>query len=1189
MIKQLLVFEIQYQRKQWALYIGILIFFLSGFQIGAQGFALNGVNFNAPYQITHYTSIFTLGSVFVIMFFAINGVLREQAYKAESLIYSSGLKKYPYFISRFLGVFFFSVIAFSPIIMGTIFGTYVASHDPSRLSPFSFAPYLLSWTAFIIPNILICSSIIFSVGIMTKNRLSIYATALLIYVIYFVCSFYFNSPILANSTPENTESMLLAALGDPFGIAAFIEQSQYWTPAQKNILNVSLSGNFLLNRIIWIAVSFAILSISYKLFSFTTMEKKLKKAKGIPKDAKGLVLNLKTVVKPSFSFKADWISLVSQTRIGIKQVLKSFPFWVVMGIWGFVVISEIYNTIYQGGTYSEKLYPLTYLLIELFQQPLFLLGLLLIIFYSGEVVWKERDQNFHHILDATPVSNSTSFLSKLVTLSVIPILLITLSILISIGFQLAGGFYQFDFPIYISMFYYQGVPLLFMILLAIFLQSTLPNKYLAMTITGLMALVFTSSLSASFGIEHPLLRIGAIPGVQYTGMNGYGSYSMPFHVFARHWITLGLILTILSFKLWHRGISEGFLIKLKQIRYSWSTFQKIFLLFLMTLFCFSSGFIFYKTNIETEYLTSRERLDRMAEYERKYKKFENLDRLYPSEIQTEMALFPEESRYVVHANYALINKNEAPIDTILVTEREAISNIRMNRAELIEQNKELGVFLYLFNESIQLGDTVSIQFSIEKKKEAFRSERGMVNNGSYIHLRNFSPAFGYRPGLEIRNSSERRKRNLPPREEELISEADFNISEVSYGKIPVRTILSTSSDQVGISIGDLVREWSEDGRNYYEFKTSTPVSPAIGYFSADYEVDTAEYQGITIQHYFHKSHDFNNEVIMESTKSMLAYADKEFGVYPYNHLRIAEIPAHWPFGGYAHPGTIAMVEDNLYLVDERKENRFSLVAKRTIHEVAHQWWGHVLSPQNTSGAGIFVEGFAKYTEAVLMEKLYGKASIFQLSQTANRRYFSGRSYASTKEHPLYLEQGESYMLYGKSYTSMLAMKELIGEAKVNQVLKTLVERHQNKRDATLTSIELLEEFYKVTPNEYHYLIDDWFKRIITYDLRLEGSRYTKLENGQFEVELEINAQKFEHIDGIASEIDFNEPIPIGLLAQHPSRASDEEIIYLETKAITSGNNRITVIVDQLPYYVSIDPYGTRLDMVRNDNWARLDE
>lgn len=1189
MIKQLFVFEIQYQRKQWALFIGMLLFFLSGFQIGAQGFALNGVNFNAPYQITHYTSIFTLGSVFAIMFFVISGVLREQAYKAESIIYSSGLKKHEYFLSRFLGVFFFSVLAFSPIIIGMITGTYVAGHDPARLSPFSFIPYLMSWVVFIVPNILICSSILFSVGVIVRNRLAVYATSLFIYVMYFVCSFYFNSPILANSTPGNTESMLLAALGDPFGIAAFIEQSQYWTPAQKNILNVSLTGNFLSNRIIWVLTSFIILGVSYKLFSFTTTEKKFRKPKGAGKNPEVSVLNLKATVQTPFSFKAAWVGFVSQTKMGIKQMFKSLPFLAVMGIWGFVVISEIYNTLYRGGSYSESLYPATYILAELFQQPLFLLGLLLIVFYSGETVWKERDQNFHYIFDATPVSNGASFLSRFAVLSIIPVTLILVSILISIGFQVAGGFYQFDFFVYISMFYYQGAPLLFMILLALFLQSLLPNKYLAMLVLGLMALVFTSSLSASFGIEHSLFRIGAMPGVQYTGMNGYGSYSMSFHWFARHWIIFGLILAVLSFKWWHRGEPEGYTTKLKRIRNTWNPFQKTSLALLVILFCFSTGFIFYKTNIETEYLTSGERLDRRAEYEKKYKRFENLARLYPSEIQTEIALFPEESGYIADAKYVLINKHEIPIDTVLITERETVSGIRLNRAKLIREDEEQGVFLYAFDESIQPGDTVSIRFSIERKSTGLDFDRSIVRNGTYLHLRNFSPVFGYRSGLEIRSNSERRKRSLPPRKEELISEADFSISEAGYGKIPVHTILSTSGDQVGISVGDLVKEWNEDGRNYYEFKTSVPVSPAVGYFSADYEVEREEYRGITIEHYFHGSHDFNNEVIMESAKSTLVYADEEFGPYPYNHLRIAEIPAHWPFGGYAHPGTIAMVEDNLYLVDERKEDSFGLVAKRTIHEVAHQWWGHVLSPKNTSGAGIFVEGFAKYTEAVLMEKLYGKASVFQLSQTANRRYFSGRSYSSAKEQPLYLEQGEGYMLYGKSYTIMLAMKELIGEAGINQVLKILVERHQDKLDATLTAPELLDEFYKATPIEHHVLIDDWFKRVITYDLNLESSSYKKLSTGQFEIELDISAQRFEQIDGIPTEINLNEPIPIGLLARHPSRAANEEVIYLEANTITSGDNKIIVVVDQLPVYVSIDPYGTRLDMIRNDNWARLEQ
>ena len=71
-----------------------------------------------------------------------------------------------------------------------------------------------------------------------------------------------------------------------------------------------------------------------------------------------------------------------------------------------------------------------------------------------------------------------------------------------------------------------------------------------------------------------------------------------------------------------------------------------------------------------------------------------------------------------------------------------------------------------------------------------------------------------------------------------------------------------------------------------------------------------------------------------------------------------------------------MTEDRNYLVDLRNPNDFDLVAKRTIHEVAHQWFGHVLAPKSIEGGSLFVEGFAKYIEGRVMEKMYGKIPIF---------------------------------------------------------------------------------------------------------------------------------------------------------------------------------------------------------------------
>jgi hypothetical protein len=1190
MITELLKFEFTYQRKLWALPVAVILFFLTGFQIGGQAFATGLVNYNAPYQISYYTSLFTLGAVFAIMFFVINGLLRDSTYRMQEIIFSTGVKKYHFFISRFSGVFLFSLLAVSPLLLGMISGTLIVDLDPERLAPISPTLYFWNWLIFVLPNVFICSAFIFTVGLLSKNRMSIYASAVLIYVLYFVCSFYFNSPILADSTPTHTENMMLAALADPFGISAFMEQSKYLTPLQKNSVWVSLTGNLLLNRLLWITISFSFLGFAYRLFSFRALNQKKQKASDETKTDEEITKNIVyQPISPSrFGQRAFWHSFLAQTKIGISQLLKSLPFQAMLVFITFIICSEFYSTLVEGGSYSESLYPITSILAGLNNTAIFIFGLLLIVFYSGEWVWKERCEDFYLILDATPASNASFFWSKASVLLSIPFLFITLEIGIAIAFQFMLDYAHIDIGTYLSLYYYQGIPLVFYILLTLFIQTLSPGKYLGMAISGIVIAVFGTNLSGYLGIEHPLLRIGYMPSITFSDMSGVSNNASAFHLISSNWIIAGLILAILALHVWQRGITGNFWEHAKQLLRGWTSRKLVPLSIFTLLFLCTSGVIFYKTNVEAEYLSSDSVLDRRAEYEKKYKHYEEEPWLYPISISTDVALFPFERTYSVDAVYTLANKSDTAVNRALFIEKKPITHIALERATLINQDSTHGIFEFEFNSPVLPGDSVKLTFSANGAHTGLRSGRDLVDNGSYVHLRDFSPYLGYTDNREITDKAERKKRGLPEREEEQPSAADFELMESGFGRVDFEATLSVPDTQTGISVGNLEEKWTENGRNYFRYKSAYPVAPMVTYHSAVYETEKEHYQGIRLEHYYHPDQDFNHQSIMNSMKQALDYAQAEFGDYPLDYLRVAEIPSYWNFGGFAASGTISLVEDRIYLLDQRRSDAFNLVAKVTIHEVAHQWWGYQLTPKNISGSGLFVEGFAKYTEAVVMEKHYGMPSLYQLSATANNTYFSGRSYASTPEQPLYLEQGEGYMLYGKSYMVMIALKELIGEKVLNRVLKKLVDRHKNEIDLTVTSVEFLDELYKVTPEKYHYLIDDWFKKIITYDLSIAEVSYSKQPDGVYEVTVNIDAKKFESVDGIESEISMSEPIPIGLFSTHPSEALLDDIIYLNPKTIVDGKQKLTFQTDKLPKYVSIDPYGTRTDLVRSDNHLEVD-
>ncbi len=1186
MFNQLFRFEVFYQLKQRAFPLFALLFLSLGVFIGRQGFAPAGVNFNSNYQVYFYTSIFTLGSVFITMFFAISGMLRDKQHNMEPLIYSTSIKKSQFFWNRFLGVFIFSVLAFTPYIIGYALGVTFSDLDPERIGHFNLFTYLQPWLYIVIPNIFICSTLISAVAVLTKNNTSTYVSAVFIYMLYFVSSIFLNSPLMAQAVPASPESMAIAALADPFGIAPFFEQTQYWTPFQKNTELLSFTGLFMWNRILWMLISIALLLLTYKIFSFRKLGKKVKKAPKIKKE-KIQVLAYQPI-KALHNFKAQQLAFFSLLKLELKSVFKSLPFIAVLIMWLFIVFSELYSTVVSGGQYGVSVYPFTNQLIDLIVDPLSIFSLILITFYSAEIVWKERSLNFNLIVDATPTKNSVFFLSKFFALLLLPIILITSGILMCMLFQVSLNYTNFEFSLYASLFYHYGLQLVVYSMIALFVNSLVKNKYMGMGIFGLIVIL---SLKANMlGFEHPLTSLGFMPRLGYNNMDGFNGASNLFDHLAMYWFAFGLILTVLSFKIWNRGIVANYSVKLKQLIFSWTKIQKLTISLLVLVFIGSGSLVFYNLNIVSDYKTMNDQLDFSENYERKFKKYESQERPYYTSKKTEVAIYPKERMYTIMADNMLKNKSEQPLSELFITERTKLENITIENARLVAHDTFYGTYLFKYDKPLQPNDSVRYTYEVKKELKGYEGDNSIVNNGTYINrLGNFEPILGYTTGIEITSRIERQKRNLPERLEEDNSDAHIALEDVKFEKIRFETIISTSSDQTAISSGRLLKEWSDNNRNFFHYKSSEKIMPEVGYFSAKYTSKKINYKGIAIEQYYDANHSFNIDDIENSVKETLDYCQENFGTYAFDHVRIAEVPSYWPFGGFAHPGVIGMVEDRLYLSDVSNEDTFNVVAKIVIHEVAHQWWGHTLSAKPVAGGSIFVEGFAKYTEAVVMEKMYGKRAVYTLSENVRSRYFRGRSFDGDIEPPVYKVDGQGYIDYGKALTVMLALRDLIGESHVNKMMKTITDRHRSINKLEANTIELLDEIYKVTPQDQHVLIDDWFKRVITYDLGIEESSYKTLANGTYEITVKVKSKRFETLDsGEIKQIAIDEPIKIGVFTTHPSNVkNDSSVLYYESSRINKEMTEIKMIVKEIPSFISIDPYGTRSDENLVDNVTSL--
>ncbi|CAL2093075.1 M1 family aminopeptidase [Tenacibaculum sp. 190524A02b] len=1179
MLFHLLKFEIQYQLKQRALIAFSILFAFLGYTLGSQGFS-NKVAFNSNYEINYDVGLLSLGSVFIVMFFAISGFLRDKHHKTDALVFTSSLRKIQFFMSRFLGVYLFSLLTFSACFIGWYLGTQNPALDASRLLDFNVFSYLNTWLLFAAPNLFIVTAIVSSVALLTQNNIATYVSAIGIYGLYFLTALFFNSPLLAGEVNASAETMQMAAIGDPFGLSAFLEQTQFWTPAEKNTQQLALSGYFLANRLFWLGFTSILLFVSYSFFSYKISERK-KKSRAIKTEKEIALVPYRIIKAPQYSFKHSWKSFVSQLKMELNAVRKNLPFLAIIGMWIVIVFIEIYSRINQGGTYNESLYPTTSLLVWLIKDPLPYISILAVVFYGGELIWREKETKFDGILYGTPASTSVFFLAKTVALILLPCLLICISILIAIGFQIQLGYEFLDFTTYASLFYFSGVGILFYILLSVFMQSVFPNKYFGTTAVGVFILLFNTSI---LGIENPLFRIGVLPKVEHTLMNGFSDTVKEFHYYAITWLSLAVILTLVAYKLWQRNSSFSFKNQWINLQKPWKKWQLIALSLLGILFLSSASAVYYNSQVIGNFETSEVILDKREAYERMYKQYDTPRQLIPVDMKTEIHLFPEKEVYTVKVNFVLENRGEIAVENLLITEVIPTLNMQLEKGRLKKDDTIHEVKLFEFETPIQPKERINYSYEIQYTKKGFEQNNNFVKNGTFLMRNNFDPILGYSTSYEVQSAYERSQRNLPKRATALESDNHFHSEDEGYIKIPIETVISTSKEQTAIAPGDLVKQWEEGERNYYQYKIAGNAIPFLAYFSAAYTTTQEEYKGIDIEQYYHQNHDYNVELISESTRQTIDYCQQYFGKFPYNHVRIAEVPGHWRFGGIALPGTIAMVADNLHLIDVSENPDFNLVAKRTIHEVAHQYWGHLLTPKNVDGGGLITEGLAKYTEAVVLEKMYGKKALWQLSKTANQRYFSGRSYATQVENPLYIEQGQSHLLYGKSLISLLALKDLVGEEKMNQAIKNVVDRFKDLDEPQVLSIDLLNEFYQITPKEYHHLIDDWFQKIIRYDLKINYSKTEKLADTSYQTTLNVSVKRFEIFsDSSEEETTINEPISIGFFDKQVQSANKKEILYLKSHHINSNETEIILKTSKKPKFIVIDPYGYRPEKDKVDN------
>lgn len=127
--------------------------------------------------------------------------------------------------------------------------------------------------------------------------------------------------------------------------------------------------------------------------------------------------------------------------------------------------------------------------------------------------------------------------------------------------------------------------------------------------------------------------------------------------------------------------------------------------------------------------------------------------------------------------------------------------------------------------------------------------------------------------------------------------------------------MSTSSGQVALAQGYLQREWEQDGRRYYHYKSEAQLLPFFSRLSADWQVARDRWNDVAIEVYHHPAHAWNAEDdrLDQEVAGLLHPA---LLALPVRGFRILEFPGYQQFA-QAFAGTIPYSESIGFIADLR--------------------------------------------------------------------------------------------------------------------------------------------------------------------------------------------------------------------------------------------------------------------------------
>lgn len=1049
---------------------------------------------------------------------------------------------------------------------------------------------MYAYLVFGLPGLFFSSAVLFAVATATRSMMATYVGVVGLLILYLIGG---------GTLGSKPELIHISAWVEPFGAAAHEFTTRYWTPEERNTLNPAVAGTLLGNRLTWTAVGLTFLAGALALFrpaargaSDRRQDKLRKLAAKAPKGRQPRTTGALPAARHDWA--SAWAQLVQRTRFEMALVFKS-PAYVVLIVLGFAF--AIANLAFSGEIYGVPTLPVTRAVIGVLEGSFALIAIIIAIYYSGELVWRDRDRKVHEIIDASAAPDWTFLIPKTLALALVLASTLLVAVLAGVIWQLIKGFTDIEIGQYLWWYVWrQTISFSLLAALAIFVQALSPNKFVGWAV--MVVYIISTLVLSNLGFDHYLYNYGAGPGVPLSDMNGTGDFAGFEAVTNAYWGAFAILLLVAVYALWRRGTETRFKPRLARAPRRLKGPAGVVAGVALAAFVGLGVFVFVNTNVWNEYRSQDASERRLADLEKTLLGYENTPQPAVTDVRLNLDLHPHAPSLTTVGRYVVQNRTDRPIPDIHLRWIEDLDMERLDvqGARLVREWPEFDYRIYRFDRPLQPGERRTVDFTTVRAQRGFRNGGNIseiVDNGTFINNGGFAPQVGMdRNGL-LSDRTKRRKFGLPAelRMKTLEDRSGLSQNYIGADWVNADITITTDAGQTPIAPGYRVSDTTANGRRTARFVTEAPILHFFSVQSADYEVLRKVHDGVALEIYHDPKHARNAPRMIRALETGLDYFQQAFGPYQFRQARIIEFPAYASFA-QAFAGTMPYSEEIGFVADLRDPAKIDYVTFITAHELGHQWWAHQIVGANVQGATTLSETLAEYSALMVMEKLYGPDAIRRFLKYDLDRYLRSRGSERLGEFPLMrVESGQGYIHYQKGGLVLYLLRDQLGEEAVNRALRSVLEAHKFGGAPYPRSVDLIAALRAQAPADKQALITDLFERITLYDAKVTDTTARRLPNGRWDVTVTVEARKlYADAQGKETEAPLNETFDVGLFTAEPGKGvfDRSNVIALERRPIRSGTQTFRFLTTTRPTFAGVDPYNKWIDRNSDDNVRKID-